>query len=184
MADLKRLSKFIAFMLRHQASEFGLILDSEGFTDFNAVWQQIQQRYAGMYTLKDVHLMLESDAGKQRYELRDGRIRAMVGHSAVSEIVYTPEVPPEILYHGTTTAALPLIQAGGLSGQKRQYVHLAVEQSLAQSVAGRHSKSTVLLRIRALQAHHAGIVFYHPDPKHYLAKAIPAEFIEFPPAEA
>jgi putative RNA 2'-phosphotransferase len=180
MADLKRLSKFMALILRHQASEFDLTLDGEGFADFNAVWQQIQQRYPGLYTLQDVLLMLESDAGKQRYELREGRIRAMVGHSVVSEIVYTLAVPPEILYHGTTTAALPLIQAGGLSGQKRQYVHLAVEQALAQNVAGRHSKSTVLLRIQALRAHHAGIVFYHPEPKHYLAKAIPPEFIEFP----
>jgi hypothetical protein len=36
------------------------------------------------------------------------------------------------------------------------------------------------VRVWALQAHQVGIIFYHPEPQHYLAKAIPPEFIEFP----
>ncbi|MDX2140924.1 MAG: RNA--NAD 2'-phosphotransferase, partial [Chloroflexota bacterium] len=61
----------------------------------------------------------------------------------------------------------------------RQFVHLTTSEERARTVAGRHAGDTVLLTIRAGDAHRAGIVFYHPEAEHYLAKAIPAEYISF-----
>lgn len=178
MTDLKRLSKFLALMLRHQPDEFGLELDSDGFTDLEVVWKQVKKRYGERYSRADFDQMLLEPDGKQRYEVVDGRIRAMYGHSAV-EITYPSVAPPEILYHGTTPEALKAIRTEGLNGQKRQYVHLSSEVNRAQNVATRHGKP-VILQIKALEAHHAGCVFHHPEPKHYLAKAIPPEYIIFP----
>jgi putative RNA 2'-phosphotransferase len=84
MPDLVRLSKFLAVMLRHEADEFGLSLDAEGFTDTDAVWEQINKRYPGKYTYADLLAVVAGDQdGKKRYEIQGWRIRALFGHSDV-----------------------------------------------------------------------------------------------------
>lgn len=180
MPDEKQLSKFLSLILRHKAEEFGLTLDSEGFSDLDAVWEQIQKKYGKRYTPADLDSLLTNvEGGKQRFERRDNLIRALYGHSAVTEIEYEAVTPPNILYHGTPTTALNSIRKHGLIPQKRQYVHLSTNTARASDVAGRHGKP-VLLRVKALEAHDAGLIFYRPEPQHYLIKAVPPEYILFP----
>jgi putative RNA 2'-phosphotransferase len=182
MADLVRLSKFLAVMLRHNADEFGLTLDADGFTDVDSVWQQVSKRFPDRFSYADLQKVVDGDSdGKKRYQIVNGRIRALFGHSqGVTEITYTPAAPPEILYHGTTRSALPLIRKEGLRAMQRQYVHFTVNTTRASKVAGRHSDSPVILPIRAGDAHRAGVVFYHPEDEHYLCEQLPPEFINFP----
>jgi putative RNA 2'-phosphotransferase len=180
MADLFKLSKFLSLILRHRASEFGIALDSEGFADTDAVWALVEKRYPGRYQYADLLKLVEAGAdGKQRFEIRNRQIRARYGHTAVQTVTYPPVIPPEFLYHGTTPDALESIQREGLTGQGRQYVHLSLDPDWAQTVGKRHSGKPVVLRIRALEAHRAGCVFHHPEPKHYLIKAVPPDFIDF-----
>jgi RNA:NAD 2'-phosphotransferase (TPT1/KptA family) len=54
----------------------------------------------------------------------------------------------------------------------------AICRSPAQTVADRHGDEIVILTIRAAEAHADGIVFYHPEAEHYLARSIPQEYIE------
>lgn len=181
MANLIRLSKFLAVLLRHEPEQFGLTLDEEGFVETNLVWEQVSQRYPGRYTYQDLLAVVEGDAsGKKRYEIQGRRIRALFGHSTAQKISYPPVEPPEILYHGTTREALNAIRQEGLKSQSRQYVHLAVGRHRAETVAKRHGGRPILLSVRAGDAHRAGVVFYNPEPEHFLAEAIPPEFIEFP----
>jgi RNA:NAD 2'-phosphotransferase (TPT1/KptA family) len=44
-------------------------------------------------------------------------------------------------------------------------------------VGRRHSKNVVVLKVRARDAHEAGVLFYNEENT-YLADAIPPEFIE------
>jgi putative RNA 2'-phosphotransferase len=181
MSNLTKLSKFLSLMLRHRAADFGLTLDSEGFTDLDVVWAQVEKRFGVQYSRDDLHKVTEkSNDGKARFEIIDGRIRARYGHSAVRTITYPAVTPPEYLYHGTTREALDSIRQEGLTSQNRQFVHLSLDSDWAQTVGARHSKNTVVLRVRALEAHEAGHIFHHPEPKHYLVLAIPPEFIDFP----
>ena len=180
MADLVRLSKFLSLMLRHKAADFGLKLDENGFTDSDAVWTQITLKYGTWYTRADLDALLsQTEDGKQRYEQVGTRIRALYGHSAVSEITYEAVEPPDILYHGTTPEALKSILAEGLTAQKRQYVHLSTHTERAVNVAGRHGQAIILI-VRAKAAHDVGLKFYHPEPQHYLVKSVPIAFIDFP----
>ncbi|MDX2163126.1 MAG: RNA 2'-phosphotransferase [bacterium] len=181
MADLFRLSKFLALVLRHRSEAFGLTLDEHGFTDLAAVWAQVQMRYPGRYTYDDLLRVVDGGgAGKKRYEIVGDKIRAMVGHSAVRPIMYEAAEPPQTLYHGTTIHALEAIRREGLTAQKRQYVHLTVQRQLAETVAARHAGESIILTVRAADAHRAGVTFYHPDDVHFLARAIPPAFIDFP----
>ncbi len=182
MANLTRLSQFIALVLRHKPDEFNITLDDNGYTDVDLVMQVIRQRYGDLYRLDDLKAVVAGDKdGKKRYEIVDGRIRALFGHNrSLNNISYNPVEPPEILYHGTAAEALSAIREAGLLPMSRQYVHLAIDKGRAGNVANRHSRNTVILTIRAKAAHDAGIQFYQPEAEQYLAQIIPPAFIDFP----
>ncbi len=181
MANLTRLSKFLALALRHKPERFGLILDSEGFADLGVVSSLVEKRFQGRYTHADLEAVVAGDRyGKKRYEIRGGRIRALFGHSDVQPIAYPSAVPPEILYHGTTPQAVSSIRKHGLKSQARQYVHLTTNVDHAGRVAKRRTKEIVLLVVRAREAHNTGLVFHHPEAEHYLVLEVPPKFIDFP----
>jgi putative RNA 2'-phosphotransferase len=181
MSDLVRLSKFLAVLLRHDAENYGLTLDEQGFAETDAVWALVNKRFPERYTYDDLLKVVDGDSeGKKRYEIQGRKIRALFGHSRVSHVTYPPAVPPEILYHGTTRAALDTIRQEGLKGLSRQYIHFTTNRQHAERVAARHSHQTIILTIRSGDAHRAGVVFYHPELEHYLAEVVPPEFIEFP----
>ncbi len=182
-ASLKRLSKFLAYMLRHQPERFGLTLDAQGVTNLDAVWQAVVHRFGSRYTWEDLMQVVAAGSdGKKRFEIVGHRIRALYGHNRRLGIInYGPAVkPPEVLYHGTSPRALKNIREQGLLPQKRQMVHLALSPERALQVGKRHAAQPVLLRIRAQDAFAHGIPFYHPEEQHYLAPHIPPQFIEFP----
>ncbi len=181
MADLTRLSKFLSLLLRHQADQFGLELDAQGFVAVDEVWKHVTKRYPGRYQYSDLLRVVDGDAtGKKRYELVHGCIRALYGHSAVRPITYEPVEPPALLFHGTSAHALTAIRSDGLQRQSRQYVHLTTRFDRATQVGSGHGGQTVILTVRAADAHQSGVLFYHPETDHYLAEAIPAAFIDFP----
>jgi putative RNA 2'-phosphotransferase len=181
MPDLVRLSKLLAVMLRHKPDEFGLTLDADGFADTDAVWKEVERRYPGVYSHADLLKVVEGDGqGKKRYEMVGERIRALYGHSTgVPEVTYPPAVPPDVLYHGTPRNALDAIRRDGLKALSRQYVHLTSNVERARTVGTRHG-AAVILTIRAGEAHRDGVIFYHPEPEHYLVTALPPQYIVFP----
>jgi putative RNA 2'-phosphotransferase len=180
MADRRRLSKFLALILRHRAQDFGLRLDSQGFADFDAVRDVVCQHSKEKYSAEDWQAVLDGQTdGKRRFEMVAGKIRALYGHSKVGPVEYPPVEPPSILYHGTNSKALEAIRRQGLQSMKRQYVHLSRTVERAIKVGSRRTEQVLLLKIRASDAYRSGISFYNPDPEHFLAKAIPPDFIDF-----
>jgi len=156
-------------------------LDSQGFADFDVVREVVSQRSKETYSEADWQAVLDGQTdGKKRFEVVNGRIRALYGHSKVRPIEYLAVEPPEILYHGTHPEALKSICQQGLQAMKRQYVHLSTTVGRAIKVGSRCTEQVVLLEIRASEAQSAGIRFYHPEPEHFLAKSIPPSFIDFP----
>lgn len=180
-SDRKRLSKFLAVMLRHKPEQFGLTLDAHGFAPLEPVWQAIRDKYGGRYTYDDLEAVVAGDAtGKKRYEIIGDRIRAMYGHSHVREIVYPPVQPPQTLFHGTNATAAAAIRQQGLMALGRQYVHLTTNRTNALNVARRRTPAPVLLVVQAQAAHAAGYVFHQPEAEHYLTRQVPPSFITFP----
>jgi putative RNA 2'-phosphotransferase len=175
MSALKRLSKRLALMLRHQPGRFGLSLDEEGFVDVDTLYAALHADTGA--SRAQFEAVLNDAGGQQRYERHGDRIRARYGHSEGPHLVrYPPADPPEILYHGTYIDVLKAIQAEGLKSLSRQYVHLSTTPERAVEVATRHGRP-ILLEIDARGAQAAGVVFFHPEAQHYLAKAIPPQFI-------
>lgn len=179
--DYKRLSQTISRALRHAPEDFGLELDDEGWTPVEALLKSLQSRRRDWQNLSECDLAeMMGQATKQRYEMDNGRIRALYGHSIPVKIHKIPVEPPEILYHGTAPAAVQRIQLDGLRPMRRQYVHLSTDQQTAQQVGSRKTGHPVLLKIRALDAYQAGVKFYHGNQDTWLADVIPPEFIDLP----
>jgi putative RNA 2'-phosphotransferase len=178
---LGKLSKFLALILRHQPERFALELDGEGWASLPEVMEIVQGlpnfRWA---TRADVMAVVEGEAGdgKRRFQVEGGRIRAQYGHSIAQPIHYEPCVPPSLLYHGTSPRALASIRREGIRPMERQYVHLSPDRDTAVRVGARHDERSVVLTVRAAEAHAAGIEFYQADEAVYLAGSIPAEFVE------
>ena len=181
MPNLTRLSKFISVILRHRANDFDLHLDPQGYVEFADLKRIVEEKSTDMYSEEDWHKVLNGELdGKKRFEVKDGRIRALYGHSKVEHVTYEPVTPPEVLYHGTTSQAEKAIRREGLRSMKRQYVHLSGNTERALNVGERRTEHVRLLVVRAAEAHRAGIEFYSPEPEHYLAQNIPPQFIDFP----
>ncbi len=173
-----RLSKFLSLVLRHKALDFGLEPDEEGFVPLAAILPMIEKRFGPNVGRAEIERLIETQQPR-RFELRGDEIRATYGHSFQTPVSYPPVKPPPLLYHGTHPAALESIRRDGLRAMKRQYVHLSTSIERATQVASRRTHAPVILKIRASDAHAAGIVFHSPEAQHYLATNIPPEFIEF-----
>lgn len=173
----KQLSKTIAHALRHQPSLYELELDDEGWVDVDNLLAGLQQKRRWRdVTIIDVQAVLELP-GKKRYEMDNGRIRALYGHSTTSKIRKTPAMPPEILYHGTAPETAVIILREGLKPMGRQYVHLSVDVETAVQVGSRKAKNPTTLIINAQKAHQQGHAFYEGHDLVWLADVIPLEFI-------
>ena len=176
--EYRKLSKTISYALRHHPEEFGLTLDSEGYVPIPALLDALGKRVERWKNLQegDIIEMMEQ-AEKQRFEIRDDKIRALYGHSVADTMEHEKAIPPVILYHGTTPQAMQAIRLSGLKPMKRQFVHLSADIETARQVALRRTNRPVILKIAASEAYWQGIKFYLGNDKIWLAEPIPAKYI-------
>jgi putative RNA 2'-phosphotransferase len=177
MMEYKRLSKTIARALRHAPDEYGLELDAEGWVTVQDLLSALRKRQRAWANLSEDDLAaMIAQSDKRRYEILDGYIRALYGHSVPTKINKTPAEPPIVLYHGT--GAADSILSEGLKPMRRQYAHLSIDEETALMVGRRKTSHPVILKIRAKEAHEAGILFYPGNESIWLADYIPPQFIE------
>lgn len=110
-------------------------------------------------------------------EIRDGRIRALYGHSVPGRVERTAAGPPRWLFHGTSPSAAEVIGVDGLRPMGRQFVHLSVDRDTARAVGSRKSDLPVILRVDARAAAEAGVAFYAGNKMVWLADFVPPKFV-------
>ncbi len=176
--DYTALSRVVSHALRHEPESYGLVPDSEGWVPVEALLAALRQKSENWAVLRDSDLedMIRL-AAKQRHELKDGRIRALYGHSTSTRIEKTAMQPPETLYHGTDGQAASLILMEGLKPMGRQYAHLSADEETARVVGQRKDRFPTILSIRAGEAWRSGVAFYEGNDSVWLADHVPAAFI-------
>jgi putative RNA 2'-phosphotransferase len=174
--ELVKVSKGLAFVLRHRAQDFGLLLDPEGFAPIGEVIVALGKAGidANEMTVREAATTVEPT--KNRYSIVEDAIRANYGHSLDREIAHPAVVPPDLLLHGTHEAALEAILRTGLLPMQRQYVHLTDDESLARQVGARRG-SPRLLSVDASAANAHGVVFLQANAHFWLTKHVPAQFV-------
>lgn len=178
-----RLSKTVSRALRHAPWLYELELDEAGWAPVPDLLEALRDQRAAWrgLTAGDLAGMI-ARADKRRFELRDGRIRALYGHSLPGRLRKVPAAPPPVLFHGTSRSAVEAIRAVGLRPMRRQYVHLSADRETARQVAARKPPPRVILEIAAADAHRAGVPFYAGNELVWLADSVPPDFITSPDA--
>lgn len=176
--DLTIISRTLAHALRHEPWLYELELDAEGWTPVEEVlaalrferpeWQDL--------TAADFAEVIRTST-KTRYEMADGRIRALYGHSLPGKLSRVAALPPNRLFHGTSPRALEAISRAGLQPMARQYVHLSPERADAVAVGRRKHPQPILLLVDAAAAAKSGFAFYAGNDKVWLADEVPWRFI-------
>lgn len=185
--DIKKLSVYISYILRHNPSDIGLELMDFGYLNTEEMIKAINNKGEYSLDLETLRYIVSTDE-KKRYSFKaEGSdpykyIRANQGHSIKGLIMDYKEVtPPEYLYHGTSSKAWESIQKDGMiKPMSRQMVHLSRNIDTAKNVGDRHSKScdTVILRVNCNDALADGVKFYLSDNGVYLVEKLEIKYVE------
>ncbi len=170
--------------LRHAPHAYGFELDEHGWVSLEGLLVGLRMKGRLLTELTEEQILLVTRSSqKQRFELSDGRIRALYGHSVKKDVKHQARRPPELLYHGTHDKALARIREEGLRSMHRQHVHLATSPSYALSTRTRKKEDPVLFKIQAERAFEQGICFYQANDVVWLAHFVPPQFLSFMTAE-
>ncbi len=172
--ELKKISKYLSFILRHKPEEINLQLDSNGWASIDEL---IVKTTSFTLTKALINIVVETN-DKQRFsvDLVKGRIRANQGHSIAINLELDSITPPEFLLHGTVECFEASIFKTGLNKQKRHHVHLSENEAVAKAVGGRYGKP-VILKVRSREMSELGFKFYKTANQVWLVSEVPPEFI-------
>ena len=170
-------SKFLSLVLRHEPQRIGLVLDEAGWALTEELLRCLSTARHSM-SLAQLQQVVASD-NKQRFAFSEDakHIRANQGHSIAFDLGLAPEVPPDVLYHGTATRFLDSILRQGLTRQARHHVHLSEEQRVAATVGQRYGKLAMLL-VDARRMRADGCLFYRSDNGVWLTDTVPADYLK------
>lgn len=176
--DLKKTSKFLSLVLRHQPELINLTLDRNGWASVAELLEKVktQQINLDFDTLK--HIVEHNDKTRFAFSPDYTQIRANQGHSITIDLGLTAEIPPNILFHGTALKNVASIKEKGLIKGERHHVHLSTNQETATKVGMRHGKPTVLI-IDAASMVKDGILFYLSENGVWLTDHVPTKYIQF-----
>ncbi|KIC12990.1 RNA 2'-phosphotransferase [Leisingera sp. ANG-M1] len=171
--DLKQISKFLSYLLRHNPGDLGLEMDRHGWVHVEDILAKADQPLTRQQIEETVRT-----SSKQRFSLSaDGaRIRANQGHSFPVDLGLEAIAPPDILYHGTAKKNLAVILAEGLQPMERQHVHLSLDQETARAVGSRHGKP-VVLQVDAARMQAEGHAFFLSANGVWLCLSVPARYL-------
>ncbi len=177
--ELKKKSKLLSLVLRHQPETIGIELDESGWVDVQVLLDALNRNGKGISS-ETLHEVVRTN-DKQRFAFSDDkqRIRANQGHSVNVELGYQAATPPDRLYHGTPAQFIDAISLEGLKKMNRHHVHLHLDTSIASSVGQRRGKP-VLLSVKSGDMHAAGFEFFVTPNDVWLVDHVPTEYIEFP----
>ena len=173
--DRGRLVSTMAFALRHDPARFELALDDEGWTSFENLVIAIRfARYE--WACIDESIVRAAIADMDRFEIRDGKIRSVYGHSI--ELTKPPaiEAPPAILFHGTSADSVPSILERGILRMRRRFAHLSSDcQWVVRFLDDKPTWTIFAIDTSAALA--SGVFFRRANPHVWLTDSMPAQFL-------
>ncbi|WP_193212412.1 RNA 2'-phosphotransferase [Luteolibacter marinus] len=177
--ELKRVSKLLSLVLRHDPGKIGILLDDQGWTDCGELIEAIRRRGMKVDSAILREVVLTNDKQRFAFNGDETRIRANQGHSVTVDLALVPQPPPECLFHGTVERYVESIRKDGLQKGSRHHVHLSPDLQTATKVGERRGKP-VILKVLARDMCVAGHEFFVSNNGVWLTDEVPPSFIEFP----
>ena len=176
--ELISTSKFLSLVLRHRPKMLGVTLDEQGWVDVAVLLAAAAEHGRVISRAELDEVVFTND--KQRFAFSpDGqKIRANQGHTVQVDLALPPQVPPDVLYHGTAVRFMGAIRKQGLQKMRRHHVHLSANEDTAVRVGQRRGQAIVLL-VDSAAMHQAGYLFYRSDNGVWLTDHVPPAFLSW-----
>jgi putative RNA 2'-phosphotransferase len=174
---LVKVSKYLSRHLRHDPQRLGIELDEQGWVDVDVLLAALERQRFSLTREELEEVVARND--KQRYAIRDGRIRANQGHTVDVDLGLEPVEPPAELFHGTAEGYVDAIREEGLKAMARHAVHLSPDYATAVRVGSRRGRPVVLV-VAAGRMAADGHEFFRSENGVWLTDHVPAWAIAFP----
>ena len=174
-ADRVRVSKRMAYILRHNPSGYGLKADPHGWVPLDTFIEALRRDFPWI-TERHIEAIVKLDP-KGRYEICCGRIRARYGHSFMVYVEPYPGPLPSILFHGTRMDNVIRIMNSGIKPMRRIHVHLTDNINDAIETGRRHGGVTVVLKIDVKCLVEKGLMPGRKGKSVYTVEWVPPECI-------
>lgn len=173
--SVRSTSKYLSLILRHAPEKIGVAMDGNGWVLIDELIDKSNLSGKALDRRSLEKAVREND--KKRFTISDDgrRIRAAQGHSINVETVGSPQVPPPVLYHGSTRRFASAIRQQGLKPMSRQHVHLSVDMETAIKVGRRHG-DPIVFQIDTAALSEVGQLFWLSDNNVWLTNAIAPKF--------
>jgi len=175
----ENLGKTTAGVLRHFPDKYGLEMDERGWISLEHFVKVLRNRQKSFHWLRRYHVRaLAATDEKNRYECKDGQIRATYGHSIEVDLDLPAEDIPDILFAPTTEKESELLLESGLRPSDRTYVHLSGTYESAVEAGAVRTDSPVILKVDAKSAIENGNEIMKAGKDVYITEEIQAEYLE------
>ncbi|MEF8835562.1 MAG: RNA 2'-phosphotransferase [Candidatus Thermoplasmatota archaeon] len=177
--ESKNLGKTTAGVLRHFPDKYGLEMDERGWISLEHFVKVLRNRQKSFHWLRRYHVKaLAATDKKNRYEYKDGKIRATYGHSIEVDLDLPTEDIPDTLYAPTTEKESELLLESGLRPSDRTYVHLSGTYESAVEAGAVRTENPVILEVDAKGAIEDGNEIMKAGKEVFIAEEIKAEYLE------
>ena len=170
---MKKTSKFLSYILRHNPGSVDVELDDQGYVEIDELCSKTNINKLDLYQI------VEND-DKKRFSIKIENnleyIRANQGHSKVLSIDFLEVKDVDILYHGTPNRNVESIMNSGLKKGNRTHVHLSRDVETAKIVGSRRGEFSIL-KIDAKKMIDDGLKLYISENNVYLTEFVPKKYI-------
>ncbi len=173
---LRKIGKFLSYHLRHRPEELGLELEVGGWVEVTRLLAACRQNQFFLQLDELEEVVRRNDKKRFSFNENGTKIRANQGHSVKIDLQLDPQIPPDLLYHGTGHKAVSSILNEGLAKMARHHVHLSSDRATAKKVGQRHGKP-VIFQVDTEAMQKAGYLFYHSDNGVWLVDRVPPEYL-------
>ena len=174
-----RVSRRLAYYLRHAPESAGLELDSAGWVPVAALLAALARQGTVLTRAELDRIVAENDKQRFAFDPSGTRIRASQGHTVAVDLRLPRADPPAVLYHGTVARFLPSIRREGLRPMRRTHVHLSATSQTAAVVGARRGRP-VVLRVDAGGLAAAGHPFWLSANGVWLTDHVPPAYLGIP----
>ncbi|MCF4967831.1 RNA 2'-phosphotransferase [Nostoc sp. CMAA1605] len=171
-----KISKFLSKHLRHTPELLGLTLAPGGWVSVDELLNACAARQFPVSRTELEQVVVNNDKQRFAFDETKTKIRANQGHSVKVELQLQPQIPPEILYHGTGEKSVPAILKSGLLKMSRHHVHLSTDVETARKVGMRHGRPVIFV-VNAIAMYQAGFTFYCSENGVWLVDHVPPQYL-------
>lgn len=177
---VKKLAKFLDYLLGRRPDEFGLCPDQDGYVKTKDLMKALGEEdgwgYVRQSHLREVTAVLACPP----VELSGKRIRAVDRSKLIVPTI--PESVPKLLYHPVRRRAYPVVlEKGAKPARSRPTIVLARERSMAERLGRRMDAEPVILTVNTDQLTHLGATLNVFGSVLFLVDRIPVGSFSGPP---